>query len=174
MISCRQAILNSLAKNAMKTPLLLQAYKRGLSIMIRTLIRSLVVVAVLVFLATVSIAQPTQFPAPVGMVNDFAGKLTPGASGQLENLLRNFRDRSNVEVVIVTVNYDDMQGYAIEDYALYMGRQWGVGRGSEKRGLLLLVAIKPPNDQGQYNGQTRLEVSRHLEGEIPDGLAGEL
>jgi uncharacterized protein len=142
--------------------------------MIRTLIRSLAAVAILVFLTAVSTAQPKQFPAPVGMVNDFAGKLTPETTGQLENLLRNFRDRSGVEVVIVTINYADMQDYTKEDYALYLGRQWGVGRDSDKRALLLLVAIKPPDTQGQYHGETRLEVSRHLEGEIPDGLAGDL
>jgi uncharacterized protein len=38
----------------------------------------------------------------------------------------------------------------------------------------LLVAIKPPSAEGVYSGNTRLEVSRHLEGEIPDGLAGEI
>jgi uncharacterized protein len=37
-----------------------------------------------------------------------------------------------------------------------------------------LVAIKPPNAQGVYSGGTRLEVSRHLEGDVPDILAGEL
>ena len=29
--------------------------------------------------------------------------------------------------------------------------------------MLLLVAIKPPDNQGVYHGNTRLEVSRHLE-----------
>jgi uncharacterized protein len=148
--------------------------KRGLSIMLRASIRSLVVAAVLVFLTAVSIAQPKQLPAPVGMVNDFAGKLSPETKQQTETLLNNFRDRSGVEVVVATVNYADLQDYPIEDYTLALGRQWGVGRDSDKRALLLLVAIKPPDAQGQYHGGTRLEVSRHLEGEIPDGLAGEL
>ena len=142
--------------------------------MMRALIRSLVTVAILVFLTSVSIAQPKQFPAPVGMVNDFAEKLSPETKQGIENLLNNFRTRSGIEVVIVTVNYADMQDYPIEDYALYLGRQWGIGRDSEKRALLLLVAIQPPDAQGQYHGGTRLEVSRHLEGEMPDGLAGEI
>ena len=142
--------------------------------MIQVLLRSLSLAAALVLLTTVSVAQPKQFPSPVGMVNDFAGKLSPQTKQQLETLLTNFRDRSGVEVVVVTTNYDDMQGYPIEDYALYMGRQWGIGRDSDKRAALLLVAIQSPDTQGQYHGGTRLEVSRHLEGEIPDGLAGEL
>jgi uncharacterized protein len=142
--------------------------------MTRALIRSLVAVAILVFLTTVSLAQPKQFPPPVGMVNDFAGKLSPETKQGLENLLTNFRDRSGVEVVVVTINQADMQDYPIEDYTLYLGRQWGIGRDSDKRALLLLVAVQPPDAQGQYHGGTRLEVSRHLEGEIPDGLAGEI
>jgi uncharacterized protein len=142
--------------------------------MTRALIRSLVAVAILFFIAAVSLAQPKQFPPPVGMVNDFAGKLSPETKQGLENLLTNFRDRSGVEVVVVTVNQADMQDYPIEDYTLYLGRQWGIGRDSDKRALLLLVAVQPPDAQGQYHGGTRLEVSRHLEGEIPDGLAGEI
>jgi len=39
---------------------------------------------------------------------------------------------------------------------------------------LLLIAIRSPDNQGVYSGATRLEVSRHHEGDIPDGLAGEL
>src|SRR5262249_37432760 len=95
-------------------------------------------------------------------------------SQQIETLLRNFRDRTGIEVAVVTVPFDDMQGYPIEEYTLRLGREWGVGRDSEKRALLLLVAIKPPDDKGQYHGGTRLEVSRHLEGDVPDILAGEL
>lgn len=128
---------------------------------------------VLLFLASASTAQ-IKLPQPQGMVSDFAGKLTPETKRQLETLLINFRDRSQIEVATVLVPFDDLQGYPIEEYALQLGRQWGVGRGSEKLALLLLVAIKPPDSQGLYQGGSRLEVSRHLEGDIPDGLAGEI
>ena len=113
-------------------------------------------------------------PPPQGMLNDFAGKLSPASRQQIETLLESFRDRTGIEVAEVTVPFDDMQGYSIEEYALQLGRQWGVGRDSEKRALVLVVAIKPPDPQGSYHGGTRLEVSRHLEGDIPDILAGEL
>lgn len=113
-------------------------------------------------------------PKPQGFVNDFAGKLGPANNQQIETLLRNFRDRTGIEVVVVTIPFDDMQGYPIEEYALRLGREWGVGRDSEKRALLLLVAIKPADRQGVYHGGTRLEVSRHLEGDVPDILAGDL
>lgn len=128
---------------------------------------------VLLFLASASTAQ-MQLPQPQGMVSDFAGKLTPATKQQLETLSINFRDRSQIEVATVLVPFDYLQDRPIEEYALQLGRQWGVGRGSQKLGLLLLVAIKPPDSQGLYQGGSRLEVSRHLEGDVPDGLAGEI
>ena len=141
--------------------------------MISTVRSALAATAILILLATVSFAEP-QLPEPQGMVSDFAGKLSPGAKQQISALLQSFRDRTGIEIAVVTIPFDDMQGYPIEDYALRLGRQWGVGRDSQKRALLLLVAIKPPDSQGVYHGGTRLEVSRHLEGDLPDSLAGEL
>ena len=130
-------------------------------------------IVLIILLVTPAFAD-LQFPKPQGMLNDFAGKISPANNQQIETLLRNFRDRTGIEVTVVTIPFDDMQGYPIEEYALRLGREWGVGRDSDKRALLLLVAIKPPDSQGSYHGGTRLEVSRHLEGDVPDVLAGEL
>jgi uncharacterized protein len=141
--------------------------------MTRAIKLSVTTAAIVILLVALSFADP-QLPEPQGMLNDFAGKLSPASKEQIETLLRSFRDRTGVEIVVVTIPFDDMQGYPIEDYALRLGRGWGAGRDSEKRSLLLLVAIKPPDGQGLYNGGTRLEVSRHLEGDVPDILAGEL
>jgi len=133
----------------------------------------LISVALILIFAATAFGDPS-LPKAQGFVNDFAGKLSPANNQQIETLLRNFRDRTGVEVVVVTIPFDDMQGYPIEDYALRLGREWGVGRDSEKRALLLVVAIKPADAQGVYHGGTRLEVSRHLEGDVPDILAGDL
>lgn len=128
----------------------------------------------LLFSAAFGQAVP-HFPKPQGMVSDYAGKLSPAAKQRLENLLINFRDRSGgISLAIVLVPHSYLGGLPIEDYALELGRTWGVGGGPDKAGLLLLVAIKGPDERGQYSGQTRLEVSRSLEGDIPDGLAGEM
>ena len=141
--------------------------------MTRAINLSFTTAAILVLLATVSFAD-LQLPASQGMLSDFAGKLSPATKEQIATLLRSFRDRTGIEIAVATIPFDDMQGYPIEDYALRLGREWGVGRDSEKRALLLLVAIKAPDNQGLYHGGTRLEVSRHLEGDVPDILAGEL
>jgi uncharacterized protein len=131
----------------------------------------------LIFLLAVSASAQTnqmQIPPSTGFVNDFANKLNPQAKQGLENLLRNFDRQTQIQVTVNTIPFDQMNGYAIEDYALEMGRQWKVGRDSDKPAALLLVAIKEKGEDGEYHGNTRLEISRHLEGDIPDGLAGEL
>ncbi|MFL6212720.1 MAG: TPM domain-containing protein [Blastocatellia bacterium] len=129
---------------------------------------------IILALAALAFAQP-QLPVFTAMVNDFAGKLSAAKRQQLESLLENFRTRSGIEVAVVTMRYDDLQGYALEDYSVQLARKWGIGSDSQKRSLLLLVAIKEPTGSDPlYQGSTRLEVSRHLEGDMPDGLAGEI
>ncbi|HEX5734086.1 MAG TPA: TPM domain-containing protein [Blastocatellia bacterium] len=140
--------------------------------MFRALSKAASALAIIIFLSISAFGQ-IQVPPPQGMVNDFAGKLSPQTRQSLENLLTNFRTRTGVEATIVTATEESLGGYTIEEYALAVGRTWKVGRASDKRGLVLLAVIKPSDDQGCH-GQTRLEVSRHLEGDLPDGLAWEV
>src|SRR6185369_6973272 len=59
------------------------------------------------------------------------------------------------------------KGRDIFDYSLAVARGWGVGaKDTSKPGLLLLVAIADRKYQDQ--------VSRHLEGDLPDGLTGQI
>ena len=124
----------------------------------------------LLLLASCSVAQ-SEFPPPQGMVSDFSGKLSQSRSQGLEKRLGEFADHSGIEIAVVLIPFEWLQGDTIENYARKMGQQWGVGRGPQKLGLVLLVAIKPPDDKGIYSGQTRLEVSGHLEQDIPNELA---
>lgn len=141
--------------------------------MIRVLSKTVTALAIILLFLSSAAAAEIQVPAPQGMVNDFDGKLSPTTRESLENLLRNFRDRAGIELTVVTTPEQSLQGYTKEDYALNLGRKWGVGRGSDKAGLLLLIVTKPSDDKGCH-GETRLEVSRHLEGDLPDGLAWEM
>src|SRR5438132_14162772 len=86
--------------------------------------------AMVLLMSTVSFAD-LQLPQPQGMLNDFAGKLSPATKQQLETLLENFRDRTGIEVAVVTVSFDDVQGYPIGEDALRLGRARDVGRKCE-------------------------------------------
>ncbi len=138
--------------------------------------RTLQSLTLILFIALATPAQFTQMqiPQPSGFINDFASKLSPQTKQQLDNLLTNFRDKAGIEVTVVTIPFEMMNDYPIEDYTLELGRRWKVGQGANGPAAVLVVAIKPPNSSGVYSGGTRLEISRHLEGDVPDGLAGEL
>lgn len=83
----------------------------------------------------------------------------------METILKNLNDRANIQFAVVTVKTTGDRD--IFDYSLAVARGWGIGApDSEKNGLLLLAAI----DDRKYF----IQVSRHLEGDLPDGLVGEI
>ena len=121
---------------------------------------SIAIVAILVF--AVSALAQTKFPAPTGFVNDFAGVIDPASKERIETMSRNFRDRTQIDVAVVTLQ--SLDGRPIEDVGIDLAREWKIGGGEEKDGILVLLA---PNDR-----QTRIETSRKLDDEITDGTAG--
>ena len=112
-------------------------------------------------------AQTTQspLPAPTGYVNDFAKVMDADSAQQLETTLTNLDRQQQIQFAVVTV--DTTKGQEIFDYSLAVARGWGIGaKDVQKPSLLLLVAIK---DRKYFT-----QVSRHLEGDLPDGLTGQI
>ena len=104
-------------------------------------------------------------PQPTGYVNDYANVIDADTKNRLETVLDNLKKRADIEVAVVTVRTTG--GTDIFPYSLAVARGWGIGSPEgEKNGLLLLVAI----DDHKYFTQ----VSRHLEGDLPDSLAGQI
>lgn len=104
-------------------------------------------------------------PAPTGFVNDYAGVIDAGTKQRLENVLANLKQRANIEFAVVTVKTTGETD--IFHYSLAVARGWGIGApDEEKNGVLFLTAI----DDHQYITQ----VSRHLEGDLPDGVVGQI
>jgi uncharacterized protein len=92
----------------------------------------------------------------------------PGAAfprrAYLENFLRTLERDTSAEVVVVTVA--SLDGLSIEDYAVRLFAEWGVGDQAKDNGVLLLVA--------PLERRVRIEVGYGLEGSLPDGLAGDI
>jgi uncharacterized protein len=117
--------------------------------------------------STYAVAQTAKspLPQPTGYVNDFARVLDTGAKQSLETTLTNLDQQQQIQFAVVTV--DSTNGQEIFDYSLAVARGWGIGsKDTSKPSLLLLVAIKDRKYQTQ--------VSRHLEGDLPDGLTGQI
>jgi uncharacterized protein len=97
-------------------------------------------------------------PNPPKLVNDFTNTLTPAQVQALESKLVAYDDSTSNQIAVVIIN--SLDGYDIADYALKLGREWGIGGKEFSNGVLLLVAIA--------DHKIRIEVGYGLEGAIPD------
>lgn len=124
-----------------------------------------VAVALLAVVPAVAQSDQSPLPAPTGYVNDYAGVIDSGTKSRMEATLTNLDRQHQIQFAVVTV--DTTNGREIFDYSLAVARGWGIGsKDTQKASLLLLVAIK---DRKYYT-----QVSRHLEGDLPDGLVGQI
>jgi uncharacterized protein len=109
--------------------------------------------------------SPIPLPSPFTPVVDYAHVIDPETRQKLESIFVNLKDRANIEFAVVTV--DTTGGQDIFEYSLAVARGWGIGsKGGEKAAFLLLVAIK---DRKYFT-----QVSDHLEGDLNDGLVGQI
>jgi uncharacterized protein len=114
-----------------------------------------------------ALAQTTQspLPPPTGYVNDYAGVIDRETKERMETTLTNLDREQQIQFAVVTI--DSTKGRDVFDYSLAVARGWGIGsKVTSKPSLLLLVAIADRKYQDQ--------VSRHLEGDLPDGLTGQI
>src|SRR5258706_8593043 len=125
----------------------------------------LTVAFVLLLIAKGPANAQSPLPQPTGYVNDFAGVVDAATKARLETTLGNLDRQQQIQFSVVAV--DPTGGQDIFDYSLAVARGWGIGaKDAQKPSLLLLVAIK---DRKYYT-----QVSRHLEGDLPDGLVGQI
>ena len=123
--------------------------------------------AVLLLTEVNAFAQTTQSPlqSPTGYVNDYAGVVDRATKAEVETTLTNLDREQKIQFAVAVV--DTTGGQDIFDYSLALARGWGIGsKDTNKPSLLLLVAIK---DRKYFT-----QVSRHLEGDLPDGLVGQI
>ena len=72
--------------------------------------------------------------------------------------------KTTAQLAVLTIN--TLDGEPIEDYALEVLRQWGIGSKEQNNGALIVVAVK--------DRRSRIEVGYGLEGSLPDGLTGRI
>jgi uncharacterized protein len=100
---------------------------------------------------------------PSGYVTDLAGVIGEQAKTQLEALCTEVEQKTGAQMAIVTVQ--SLEGESVENYAVDLYKQLGVGTRKENRGVLLLVA---PTEH-----KYRIEVGYGLEPVINDARAGD-
>src|ERR1700687_1933199 len=100
---------------------------------------------------------------PSGYVTDLAGVIAPDTKARLEALCREVEEKTGAQIAVVTVH--SLEGESVENFAVDLNKQLGVGSKRDNRGVLLLVAP----DEHKY----RVEVGYGLEPVINDARAGD-
>jgi uncharacterized protein len=103
-------------------------------------------------------------PNPPRLVNDLSkeGLLTEDQKAYLEQKLDRYDDTTSNQIAIVIV--DDLHGYDVVDYAVALGRKWGVGGSKFNNGVVILVST----GGGDGNRDAFIASGYGLEGAIPD------
>ena len=115
--------------------------------------------------AQVTPPSPVPLPVPFNPIVDNANVIDAQTRARLEQIYRDLKERGNIEYAVLTVpTTGDLD---IFDFSLAVARGWGIGpKDGEKASFLLVVAIQ---DRKYFT-----QVSRHLEGDLPDGVLGQI
>ena len=120
-----------------------------------------VLLALALALVSAPAAAEPVFPELTGRVVDDANLLTYPDKVAITADLKALEDKSTDQLVVVTL--PSLQGYAIEEFGVQLGRKWGIGTDKLNNGVLLIVA---PNER-----KVRIEVGTGLEGTLTDALS---
>jgi len=101
-------------------------------------------------------------PNPPKLVNDYIDILTNSQEEELERKLVAYDDSTSSQIAIVTIG--DIGDYDIGDFAVALGRKWGVGGKEFSNGIVLVVLI----DKERGKRKVWIATGYGLEGAIPD------
>lgn len=101
---------------------------------------------------------------PTGYVNDYTRTLSEKTKTDLEELLKSFKTSGRGEVSVVIIG--GLNGDSIENYALELGREWGIGAKGKDSGVLLLIA--------KDERELRIEVGYGFEGDLTDAKSSRI
>lgn len=101
----------------------------------------------------------SDYPEFVGYVNDYAHLLSAPQASALNQELRDFDNRTTIEVAVVTLN--SIGNDNPQDYAIGLANYWGVGKRDKNNGIIFLVAMQShdiwieagPGLSGQFSDQ---------------------
>ena len=134
--------------------------------------KKLLLIIGLVLIGVVAFAQIEKVipdaPNPPRLVNDLANLLTPEQEQALEQKLVAYDDSTSSQIAIVTVT--SLNDYAAVDYAVALGRKWGVGGSQFNNGVVVLVST----GGGSGNRDAFIAPGYGLEGAIPDIIANNI
>ena len=103
-------------------------------------------------------------PDPPRLVNDFTGMLTPDQQQAMESKLVAFDDSTSIQIAVVLI--ESLEGRDIAEYAVELGRAWGIGNKENNNGVLLLVS--------KSDRKIHIATGYGIEGSLPDITASHI
>ena len=125
-------------------------------------------VVLVFFVAKVFAQNIPDRPVPARLVNDNLGVLTHDQQQVLEQKLVDFDKRTSTQIAIVTT--DDIAGMDAGDFAVELGKKWGVGNQNFNNGVVFLVYRSKDNTKRKVF----IATGAGLEGVLPDYTCSEI
>lgn len=120
--------------------------------------------ALLCILLTLNVGASSPAIPLTGRVMDHAGILSPAAIERITSKLAAHEAATGNQVVVITLS--DLGGYAIEERALDLARDWKLGQADRDNGAVLLIAMA--------DRAIRIETGYGLEGALTDAIAANI
>ena len=125
----------------------------------------LVWVAAAILATAPGAGQSLQVLPPTGQwITDRGDFLSPAEERALSVRLASYADTTSTQIVIVTL--PSLDGAAASDYAVELGRRWGVGQAGYNNGVVILIS--------REDRQVFIATGYGLEGSIPDAVASRI
>jgi len=103
-----------------------------------------------------------EFPAkPSTLVNDYSGVLSTEQRAMLEKKLVDFDDSTSTQIAVAILK--SVGDYDINEYAVELGRKWGVGQSGKNNGIMIVVAVG--------DRKISIQTGYGVEGALPDVYA---
>lgn len=81
-----------------------------------------------------------KFPSAVGYVNDFAFIFDSSEIFRLEEKLKKYHDLTTNQIVIITINDNNITEENFDKYSLDISNYWGVGTKEQNNGLTIVLS----------------------------------
>ncbi len=118
-----------------------------------------------IFTSTISFAIPK--PTSDYFLDEL-NVLSQSTKDSINNTNKELEKKTKAQIVVVTIK--DLEDKEPEDYALKLGRSWGVGDEKERNGVVILVGYEPTTEKYR----TSIQIGYGLEGALNDAKVGRI
>ncbi len=101
---------------------------------------------------------------PNGYVSDYAKILSDSARQRLEQVLKDFEEKTSNQVLVAT--FPRLEGDALESYSIRLAEAWKPGQKGKDNGVILVIF--------KEDRKVRIEVGYGLEGVLTDALSRQI